>query len=677
MKKAITLIFVFIIAILAGRFFTPFVAWLADVSFLKFGYLYAILALISIYIWVLTSVSNSKNKHPLRDNHRFHAYLSFCVGLLVGYCWLTVLTFHFNPDIRFYGDYCYGHDDKIYNRFGLEICDDLLLPIKVDGKYGYINENGEVVIEPKYDYAGEFSRGLADVNIGGKDGYINKEGAIVVEPKYDEACVFYEDIARIKDDGKYGYINRKGMIVVEPKYDEADYEFSEGLARIKVDGKYGYIDKRGWIVVEPKYDNAYEFSEGLARIKIGRKYGYINKTGEIVVEPKYDDAYEFSEGLAAVAIKFDLDEYDERSLYGDGSGLIHIPFAEYKWGYINTDGEEVIKPQTRFTAATDFSEGLAAVGRYYYYGSGDGYIDKEGNYVIEPQFENAESFSEGLAAVEIGEYPNNKWGYINKDGEIVIEPMYDFASDFSEGLAAVRIGDYANDKWGCINKDGDVIVPIKYQWIYLSDIHDGWIEVKYKSYKSNKTSYKLKYGVYKADGTILLDTKYDRIRCFENRYFYVENGDNSAYIDIDGNWLWKAPSFSSSEEAEYDENEVEETNNSKSKSTNSNSPTYSYPAAPTYQDPYPAGGGYNGGYNTYESNTIDNAPRQKTKVRNDCPYCEDGEIIQHEPGRAATFGVDGPRVYCSKCNQSWSYGTVHAHNPCNYCKGRGYTEYEY
>ena len=50
---------------------------------------------------------------------------------------------------------------------------------------------------------------LADVKIGGKYGYINKEGAIVVEPKYDKACVFDEDIARIKDDGKYFYFQRK------------------------------------------------------------------------------------------------------------------------------------------------------------------------------------------------------------------------------------------------------------------------------------------------------------------------------------------------------------------------------------------------------------------------------------------------------------------------------------
>lgn len=83
--------------------------------------------------------------------------------------------------------------------------------------------------------------------------------------------------------------------------------------------------------------------------------------------------------------------------------------------------------------------------------------------------------------------------------------------------------------------------------------------------------------------------------------------------------------------------------------------------------------------NSYDNKTITpNNQRQKTKVRNKCHYCNGtGERIQHESCRVPTFGLDGPRVYCSKCNQSWNPGTVHAHHYCNYCKGQGYTEYEY
>ena len=71
-----------------------------------------------------------------------------------------------------------------------------------------------------------------------------------------------------------------------------------------------------------------------------------------------------------------------------------------------------------------------------------------------------------------------------------------------------------------------------------------------------------------------------------------------------------------------------------------------------------------------------NTSRKKTKVRKRCAYCNGkGERIQHE--HVSTFGLDGPRVHCNICNQSWNYGTVHAHHKCNYCNGTGYYEYEY
>lgn len=71
-----------------------------------------------------------------------------------------------------------------------------------------------------------------------------------------------------------------------------------------------------------------------------------------------------------------------------------------------------------------------------------------------------------------------------------------------------------------------------------------------------------------------------------------------------------------------------------------------------------------------------NTSRQKTKVRKRCAHCNGkGEWIQHE--YVSTFGLDGPHVHCNICNQSWSYGTVHAHHKCNHCNGTGYYEYEY
>ena len=57
-----------------------------------------------------------------------------------------------------------------------------------------------------------------------------------------------------------------------------------------------------------------------------------------------------------------------------------------------------------------------------------GFINKAGEFVINPQFDGAWSFSEGLAWVKIGD----KWGFINKAGEFVINPQFDEAYPFSK-----------------------------------------------------------------------------------------------------------------------------------------------------------------------------------------------------------------------------------------------------
>lgn len=55
-----------------------------------------------------------------------------------------------------------------------------------------------------------------------------------------------------------------------------------------------------------------------------------------------------------------------------------------------------------------------------------GYIDKTGNYIVNPQFSYAKDFSDGLAVVK----SNDKYGYIGKDGKYVINPQYEYARDF-------------------------------------------------------------------------------------------------------------------------------------------------------------------------------------------------------------------------------------------------------
>ncbi|MHB1238629.1 MAG: WG repeat-containing protein, partial [Gallionella sp.] len=77
------------------------------------------------------------------------------------------------------------------------------------GKSGYIDKTGEMVINPQFDYATNFSEGLAAVCINGSGcGYIDKTGTIVVSLTFSEADPFQDGLARVRVGNKYGFIYR-------------------------------------------------------------------------------------------------------------------------------------------------------------------------------------------------------------------------------------------------------------------------------------------------------------------------------------------------------------------------------------------------------------------------------------------------------------------------------------
>ena len=58
-------------------------------------------------------------------------------------------------------------------------------------------------------------------------------------------------------------------------------------------------------------------------------------------------------------------------------------------------------------------------------------------------YSRVSDFSEELAAVAL----DSKWGYINRTGNEVVTPQFDEVRRFRGGMAAVRTG----DKWGFIH----------------------------------------------------------------------------------------------------------------------------------------------------------------------------------------------------------------------------------
>ncbi|WP_061235900.1 WG repeat-containing protein [Leptospira weilii] len=274
---------------------------------------------------------------------------------------------------------------------------DGLAQVTREGKTFLINERNEKIFEvPAAMYLRQFNEGLAVVSSDGKYGYMNQVGELVVPLQYEMATMFHAGRGSVQssETKKWGAVDQSGKLVIQCKFLDPLYFHNQiAIAHENFDS-VGFIRINGEYIITPKLESIGRFSsEGLARAtdKKTRKYGFINLKGEYAIDPTIKYANEFSDGLAAI--------HDERS----------------KWGYIDTSGKIVIP--TKFNSGGDFSEGFADV-----LTSKWGYIDPTGAWTIQPSFTRANRFSHGVAIVEI----KKKYGLIHTTGEYVLEPIYDY-----------------------------------------------------------------------------------------------------------------------------------------------------------------------------------------------------------------------------------------------------------
>ena len=64
-----------------------------------------------------------------------------------------------------------------------------------------------------------------------KYGFIDKNGKVVIEPQFDSASNFSEGFACVKKDDKWGFIDKSGKMVIELQFDRV-FDFSEGLWKV-------------------------------------------------------------------------------------------------------------------------------------------------------------------------------------------------------------------------------------------------------------------------------------------------------------------------------------------------------------------------------------------------------------------------------------------------------------
>jgi len=97
-----------------------------------------------------------------------------------------------------------------------------------------------------YYYRSYPKQPLLLVQLDGKWGYVNQEGEWVIQPQYQRAYLFHEGLAAVTQEDWCGFIDETGEVVLQFKGITGSSNFMNGTATLFLDDKpVCVIDRNG------------------------------------------------------------------------------------------------------------------------------------------------------------------------------------------------------------------------------------------------------------------------------------------------------------------------------------------------------------------------------------------------------------------------------------------------
>lgn len=337
--------------------------------------------------------------------------------------------------------------------------EDNVLKVQKDGKWGVINYDGKVLLNTEYDSI-ESVQGIKNallIEKEGKYGVADNEGKIILDPIYTGVTNLGKDnrsgyIVK-NDEGLYGIVDASKNVILENKYEEIEKVYGNDLYVVSQNGKQKIVNKDGQDVLTEGFDqitNILKTKDSGVIYTSNGKYGIMTLTGEIKIEAQYDNLVE-AKANVFIATKdnkrgiIDIDNqeklpFDYNTITYNEIGDIYVAEDENYNSQVMNNQFEVKQTGILIEINTDSG--------YFVLRQNDEY--KYYNFKFEEKNKKDILTNHTLYL----DKKDNQYGYVDKDGNVVIEYMYDDATEQNEyGFAAVK----KDGKWGAINNKGEVI----------------------------------------------------------------------------------------------------------------------------------------------------------------------------------------------------------------------------
>lgn len=333
-----------------------------------------------------------------------------------------------------------------------------LLPVEVDGKWGFVDLKGRLSVEPRFDEVRAFVGGAAAVRTGRLWGVVGGNGKDLVPPSFEDADVLSEGMLAVKRDGLWAFVS-VGQIAAVAR-GKGDLE---GL-------------KFRWNAAHPdKFDAPASgpgaFHDGIAVVKVGYHEVFIDRNSQEWAPETLGPRSRFGDGVAGVVVKTDP----------PGGGITLIDATGRRVGLVK-DANEMHGFSEGLAAALSLSHLESETGRW-------GYVDKTGRWAVRPAYRWAGEFNDGRGRVDTspGKEPGREgtWGYVDPAGAIAVPAVYLYAGDFWKGFAPVC---RKKGQCGFIDKAGKAVVPLEHD-VVIGHIGGAFVVGDYEDERSKRMSF--------------------------------------------------------------------------------------------------------------------------------------------------------------------------------------------
>jgi len=388
-------------------------------------------------------------------------------------------------------------------------------------EFGFMDEEGNLIVDFAYEEVNEFSEGLAAVSKNGKYGVITTSGEVAVDFVYELISDYQLGHAIVKDNGKYGLIDRNGKTMIPIIYEDLQFVFSDQLLFFE-NGRYGLMNMNGRVVKPAQFIDFLPFNESCAIVTYDQGKAILHSSLELLIPRLLDEIEPIKEGfIASKDEKYGVFDFFGREvvpLIYDEVIATRFPYLivrkENKFFHISTaDWLPITEPTETF----DGWEHIAV------FNGTNFLVLRKGNYYWVDSTGKSSKFAKVpwvkcVHQTVIGSLePNGMLGIFNRQGNALTNLEFQEVQVLENGFIKV----VKDGKSGVFSEVGTMLLNASY-----SDI-TYWPSVDL--FRTEKDG---KQGVYDSQGKMLLSEEYSTIKVHSKQILSVNIGGQLLYYNF-------------------------------------------------------------------------------------------------------------------------------------------------